>query len=370
MRHTVDVAGSTRPSRDLTVLATPFYFVAIAAEARALRRRRAVHGPTPGDYEKRDTAASLLMGQLSLVLPLLTRRVAAPFAWGGRFFRVLLGGASVAAVTTAAADALARQRPQSASVARAVAGASGVAALGLGGLAVTSSWGTHLTPAKLHRRSLVPARSGWGSLLLALVGWDLIYYCNHRFMHSSRYMWAMHVVHHSSEHYNLSTALRQPVAESLTTPVPYGLLCLLGVTPETLETARGVNLLYQFWIHTEAVDSMGAAESVLNSPSAHRVHHGSNSRYLDRNHGGILIIWDRLFGTFEPEEERVVYGLTKNIGTFNPLVIIGHEYVAMARDVARATSWRDRFSHVVRGPGWRATVPLRAADAPALTGTA
>jgi sterol desaturase/sphingolipid hydroxylase (fatty acid hydroxylase superfamily) len=98
---------------------------------------------------------------------------------------------------------------------------------------------------------------------------------------------------------------------------------------------------------------MGSAEIVLNSPSAHRVHHGSNRQYLDRNHGGILILWDRLFGTFEPEDERVIYGLSKNINSFNPLVIIGHEYAAMARDISSADNWHDRISHVVRGPGWQ-----------------
>jgi len=113
-----------------------------------------------------------------------------------------------------------------------------------------------------------------------------------------------------------------------------------------------VNLIYQFWIHTEAVDRIGRAERTLNSPSHHRVHHGTNRQYLDRNHGGILIVWDRLFGTFEPEDERVVYGLTTNIDTFDPGRIAAHEYVDMVRDVASATGWGDRLSYVFRGPGW------------------
>jgi len=129
----------------------------------------------------------------------------------------------------------------------------------------------------------------------------------------------------------------------------------LGLSPELVETARGVNLLYQFWIHTETIGTLGPPEAVLNTPSHHRVHHGSNRRYLDRNHGSILILWDRLFGTFEPEGERVVYGLTKDIKTFNPAAIAGHEYVAMLRDVAGATGWGERLSYVVRGPGWRPT---------------
>jgi sterol desaturase/sphingolipid hydroxylase (fatty acid hydroxylase superfamily) len=138
----------------------------------------------------------------------------------------------------------------------------------------------------------------------------------------------------------------------LGTSLPYGLLCLFGVPPEAVATARGVNLIYQFWIHTEAIDRIGRAEQALNSPSHHRVHHGTNRRYLDRNHGGILIIWDRMFGTFEPEDERVVYGLTTNIDTFDPSRIASHEYVDMARDVASATGWTERLSYVLRGPGW------------------
>jgi hypothetical protein len=113
-----------------------------------------------------------------------------------------------------------------------------------------------------------------------------------------------------------------------------------------------VNLLYQFWIHTEAIGRLGPSEEVLNTPSHHRVHHGSDSQYLDRNHGSILIVWDRLFGTFEREDQRVVYGLTKNIDTFNPVRIATHEYADMLHDVARSTGWSERLSYVLRGPGW------------------
>jgi sterol desaturase/sphingolipid hydroxylase (fatty acid hydroxylase superfamily) len=187
---------------------------------------------------------------------------------------------------------------------------------------------------------------------LAIAGWDFIYYWNHRFMHESRYMWAVHEVHHSSEHYNLSTALRQPVADVLGTSLPYGVLCLIGIRSRLISMARGVNLLYQFWIHTETIGRTGPAEAVLNTPSHHRVHHGSNAQYIDRNHGSILIVWDRLFGTFEPEDARVVYGLTTNIDTFNVGRIVSHEYADMLRDVARSTTWRDRLSYVLKGPGW------------------
>ena len=236
--------------------------------------------------------------------------------------------------------------------ARKVASAGGVAAVALGGLAVTTTWASRTSADRLWRRRLLDLGSGPVVLLLAVVGWDFIYYWNHRFMHESRYMWADHVVHHSSERYNLSTALRQPVADALGTFLPYSALCLLGISPATVQTARGINLLYQFWIHTETIGRLGPSEAVLNSPSHHRVHHGSNRQYLDRNHGSILIVWDRLFGTFEPEGEPVVYGLTKNIDTFNPARIAGHEYADIVRDVASSTGWAERISYVVRGPGW------------------
>ena len=186
-------------------------------------------------------------------------------------------------------------------------------------------------------------------------------------MHTSRYMWAVHEVHHSSERYNLSTALRQPVADALGTMVPYGLLCLFGVPPGAVATARGINLIYQFWIHTEAIDRIGRAERAFNSPSHHRVHHGVNRQYLDRNHGGILIVWDRMFGTFEPEDEPVVYGLTTNIDSFDPVVIATHEYADLARDIASSTGWGERLSYVLRGPGWamRRRAERTAAAAPA-----
>ena len=122
--------------------------------------------------------------------------------------------------------------------------------------------------------------------------------------------------------------------------------------PRSIGSARSINLLYQYWIHTDAINRLGPVEGVLNTPSAHRVHHGSNGRYLDRNHGSILIVWDRLFGTFEEEDEPVVYGLTRNINTFRPSRIASHEHLEMSADVARARTWRDRISYVVRGPGW------------------
>lgn len=186
----------------------------------------------------------------------------------------------------------------------------------------------------------------------AMVLWDFLYYWEHRWMHEVRLLWAHHVTHHSSERYNLSTALRQPWSGVLThwvfAPMP-----LLGFGPRMTQKAAELNLLYQYWIHTEAVDKLPPKyERVLNTASHHRVHHGANPQYIDKNYGGILIVWDKLFGTFEPEHRRVKYGLTKNIKTHNPIKIGYHEFVDIARDVRSATSWRDRLGYVFRGPGW------------------
>jgi sterol desaturase/sphingolipid hydroxylase (fatty acid hydroxylase superfamily) len=313
------------------------------------------------------------MGVGSLVAPLVMPNRLRPFTPGrGRYGKALVVGAVGAVALTTAADAVARrlpddvvtangsvplrpppQPPAAARVARRVSAIGGVVAVVAGGVAITTTWASRTTPERLWRRRVLPdVGTGPVALVAAVAAWDFLYYWDHRFMHSSRYMWAVHVVHHSSEHYNLSTALRQPVAEAFGTFVPFGSLCLFGIRPGLVETARGVNLLYQYWIHTEAVGALGPAEEVLNTPSHHRVHHGSNRQYLDRNHGSILILWDRLFGTFEPEGEPVVYGLTKNIDTFNPGRIATHEHAAILRDVASSTSWRERLSYIVRGPGW------------------
>jgi len=237
--------------------------------------------------------------------------------------------------------------------ARKVASVAGVVAVASGGVAITTAWGAATTADRLYARRFIRSLGPRPvSLAAAIVGWDFLYYWNHRFMHTSRYMWAVHEVHHSSERYNLSTALRQPVADALGTAIPYGLLCLFGITPDEVATARGVNLIYQFWIHTEAIDRIGKVETAFNSPSHHRVHHGVNRQYLDRNHAGILIVWDKLFGTFEPERAKVVYGLTTNIDTFDPSRIASHEYADMAADIASSKTWTERLSYVLRGPGW------------------
>ena len=354
---------------DLTVVAVPAYFGSMGAEYWWLRRHAEERGLTAADYEPRDTVASLAMGVGSLVapflLPPLLRRVAPA---DGRLPRMLLVTAVSAAAATTVADAVVRRDEAAGDdpgatfapggnrrrrrAARQVAAIGGVTTMASAVAATAAFWSARTDAARLGRRRRFDLGTGPAAVAAAVLGWDFIYYWNHRFSHQSRFLWAIHVVHHSSERYNLSTALRQPVADALGTFVPYGSLALLGIRPPVIETARGVNLLYQFWIHTDAIRRLGRFERLFNTPSHHRVHHGSNRQYLDRNHGSILIVWDRLFGTFEEESEPVVYGLTKNIDSFNLGRIATHEYADMVRDVAGSRSWRERFSYVVRGPGW------------------
>ena len=361
---------------DPTVVAIPFYFGSMEAERRYLKRRAAQAGPSAADYTKDDTAASLTMGVASLVVPLAAHLLVQHVVPGkGRFGRLLVGTALGAAAVTTLADRLAgheadepddprdrvvddpdvpRGRGQDARRwARKVRRVTGPLAVGTGLLATTSWLSSRTNPLRMWERGQRHDR-GAGPLAwaAAIVGWDFIYYWNHRMMHEVRGMWAIHVVHHSSERYNLSTALRQPVADVLGVWVPYGLLARVGIRPALISQARGINLLYQYWIHTDAIRSIGPGEEVLNTPSHHRVHHGSNQEYLDRNHGSILIVWDRLFGTFQREEDTVVYGLTKNIETYNPVRVAGHEYADIVRDIAHSTNWHDRLSFVLRGPGW------------------
>lgn len=204
----------------------------------------------------------------------------------------------------------------------------------------------------LYEGSLLHLDDGVVTWIAVMIVWDFAFYWMHRAEHEVRLLWASHVTHHSSERYNLSTALRQTW-----TPYPEHLFMLplawLGFPPVMVIATFGFNLVYQFWIHTEAIDRMPRwFEAVFNTPSHHRVHHGSNPRYLDRNYAGVLIVWDRLFGTFEAEDEPVVYGLTKNIHSFNPLTIAFHEHRAIWNDVRAATDLGTKAGHVLRGPGW------------------
>ncbi|HEX5198802.1 sterol desaturase family protein [Paractinoplanes rhizophilus] len=193
----------------------------------------------------------------------------------------------------------------------------------------------------------------WWVWVLLFFADDLAYYWFHRLHHEVRVLWAGHVVHHSSQFFNLSTALRQSWTPM--TALPFWLpLALLGMPPWMIFLQQSISLAYQFFLHTERVDRLWRPiEWFFNTPSHHRVHHGSNDPYLDRNYGGILIVWDRLFRSFEPEGEAVKYGLTTNIQTFNPLKVATHEYAAIWRDVRSAPTWRHRAGYLFGRPGWQ-----------------
>lgn len=195
----------------------------------------------------------------------------------------------------------------------------------------------------------------WWAWLILLFAEDFVYYWNHRIAHESRLFWASHVVHHSSQKYNLSTALRQTWTGSFYTFIFWLPLIIIGFHPVMVLVQMSISLLYQYWIHTELIDKLPKwFEAVFNTPSHHRVHHATNPQYLDRNHAGIFIIWDKLFGTFEPEVEKPVYGLVKNIETYNPVKIAFIEWYNMLKDVFKSkTSLSKRMQYFLKPPGWR-----------------
>jgi sterol desaturase/sphingolipid hydroxylase (fatty acid hydroxylase superfamily) len=167
--------------------------------------------------------------------------------------------------------------------------------------------------------------------------------------------WASHVAHHSSQHFNLSTALRQSWTDLFGIGFLVALpLYFIGFPPAMVILFTGITAAYQLWVHTEQVKTIGPFEWILNTASHHRVHHATNPRYIDSNHGGFLIIWDRMFGTFvaEDENEPCQYGITSNLGTFNLVRIALHEWAAIGQDVRKAGSLRDAFWYVFGAPGW------------------
>jgi alkylglycerol monooxygenase len=195
--------------------------------------------------------------------------------------------------------------------------------------------------------------SAWYGWLLALVFYDLCYYWLHRMGHESAVLWAAHVVHHQSQHYNLSTALRQTSSGALLGWVFYLPMAVAGVPPLVFGVVALIDLLYQFWVHTEQVGKLGWFDRWFCSPSNHRVHHAVNDRYLDRNYGGILIVWDRLFGTFREEDERCVYGTRGELRSWDPLWANAEVYCGLARDSWHARSWADKLRVWFKPPGWR-----------------
>jgi len=205
----------------------------------------------------------------------------------------------------------------------------------------------------VHRFAIFKIGYQWWAWVLIVFADDLSYYVFHRTSHECRLFWASHVIHHSSQRYNLGTALRQTWTGSFMSFIFWLWLPLVGFQPAMVMTMQAVSLLYQFWIHTEVVRSLGPLEAVMNTPSHHRVHHATNTRYLDRNHAGIFIIWDRLFGTFEPEDmqDKPVYGLTTNINSYNPFRIAFHEWIDIWNDMREAPTLREKLACIFGRPG-------------------
>ena len=191
--------------------------------------------------------------------------------------------------------------------------------------------------------------------VLAFVLYDFCYYWSHRFGHERNVFWAAHVVHHQSEDYNLTTALRQSSSGFLLGWIFFLPMALIGIPPVVLVTVGALNLLYQFWVHTRHIPKLGWFEWIFISPSNHRVHHGQNPIYMDRNYGGVFILWDRLLGTFQEEldEEPVIYGVTTPLASWNPLWANLHVYVQLWRDAVHAASWRDKLRIWFMPTGWR-----------------
>jgi len=276
------------PMKNPLTYAAPFFLLFVALEVAALRWLDHDQGLPPTGYERRDARTSISMGAISV------------------FFMTVFKVGSFFVFTAVFVYAAPWELP-------------------------TDTWWY------------------WVALILAQ---DLCYYWHHRFSHRVRIGWAGHQAHHSSEYMNFSTALRQkwnPWFELVFwMPLP-----LLGFEPWTLYVAWSVNLIYQFFIHTELVHKLWRpVELVFNTPSHHRVHHGSDPEYLDKNYGGILIVWDRVFGTFVEEKHRPTYGLTKPVDTYHLLKLEYGFYGDIARDVRAARTWRERLGYVFGPPGW------------------
>jgi sterol desaturase/sphingolipid hydroxylase (fatty acid hydroxylase superfamily) len=282
--------------RDPVLFAIPFFLALLILEwtaARKLEHLESQDRPAAGAFHTRDSWASIKMGLVS---------VATTAAWK---FIALLGYAAIFA---------------------------------------------YLAPWHLSARQ-------WYTWVIAILGVDVLFYTYHRIAHRVRLIWATHQAHHSSEYFNFATALRQKWNNSgevlMWIPLP-----LLGIPPWMVFASFSVNLIYQFWVHTERIDKMWRPfEFIFNTPSHHRVHHGMDPQYLDKNYAGIFIVWDRMFGSFQPETARPHYGLTKPVNTFNIWKLQTREYVAIARDVRSAGSWRNRLGYVFGPPGWEPAMP-------------
>ncbi|MCB9306514.1 MAG: sterol desaturase family protein [Lewinellaceae bacterium] len=202
-----------------------------------------------------------------------------------------------------------------------------------------------------HRVWTIPET--WWSFVLVFIGVDFFYYWFHRSTHEISFLWGTHIVHHQSEEYNLSVALRQSAIQAFASNIFYLPLAFAGFSPASFLVMATFQTLYQFWIHTKTIGKLHPAfEYVFNTPSHHRVHHGMNPKYIDRNHGGTLILFDRWFGTFQEEEEEPVYGVTVPLNSWNPVWAQVDYYAWLAKRLWKAGSWGDRLNMLVKKPGW------------------
>ena len=193
----------------------------------------------------------------------------------------------------------------------------------------------------------------WWGIVLAVIDADFTYYWDHRIAHEVRLLWTQHAVHHSSRDYNIITGIRFGPLEGVWSLIAHIPLVFLGFSPEMIFFGIIVVLAYQTWIHTEVIGNMGWFDAVMNSPANHRVHHGSEDKYLDKNYGGITVIWDQLFGTYQAEEETPRYGLKRDFDSRNPLVVWFSEIPGLWHDMRTARSWGEAWRYMMRAPGWR-----------------
>jgi alkylglycerol monooxygenase len=195
------------------------------------------------------------------------------------------------------------------------------------------------------------ADNAW-AWVMCFLGVDFAYYWFHRLSHEINFLWAAHVVHHQSEDYNLAVALRQSTLQPFFSAAFYWPLALIGFPPLVFLTCASFNTIYQFWLHTQAIGTLGPLEALFVTPSHHRVHHGRNPIYIDRNHGGTFIVWDRLFGTFEGEREKVVYGITKPLSSWNPVWANLHYWVELFHTARSTQKPIDKIRTFLKPPGW------------------
>jgi alkylglycerol monooxygenase len=219
----------------------------------------------------------------------------------------------------------------------------------------------------IYQFRILDISNTWGTWLLLVVLIDLNFYWFHRASHRIRVLWAVHVNHHSSEYLNLGTALRQAWFGPVVRWLFFWPLVLIGFDPLMFLSAGAVSTIAGFWVHTEQVRKMPRwFEYVFNTPSHHRVHHGSNPEYIDKNYANLFILWDRWFGSFAPEHAQVRYGLTKNIHTYNPLKVVFHELLAIGKDVKNARTRAERLRYIFSPPDWapKAEADIKLASSP------